>query len=96
MEFDIQRITINTDFIFTATKSGNVEVWSKERFTRVASIKMSLGGHSKITSLVSDVDGGMLYAGSSDGKIKVKSVIENKQNVFSQMMFLLFLHSHLL
>ena len=41
--------------------------------SRVASIKMGSRGHAKITSLVSDMDGGMLYAGSSDGKIQVRS-----------------------
>jgi hypothetical protein len=30
------------------------------------------GGHTKITSLVSDVDGMMLFVGSSDGKIQVR------------------------
>ncbi|XP_024930397.3 putative E3 ubiquitin-protein ligase LIN-1 [Ziziphus jujuba] len=69
--FDIQRIAINNDFIFTTTKCGMIEVWLKERFTRVASIKMGCGGHAKITSLASDMDGEMLFAGSSDGKIQV-------------------------
>ncbi|PON93899.1 E3 ubiquitin ligase [Trema orientale] len=69
--FDIQRIAINNDFIFTGSRCGNIDVWLKERFTRVASIKMSCGGHSKFTSLTSDTDGGMLYAASSDGKIQV-------------------------
>ncbi|XWS67032.1 hypothetical protein CRYUN_Cryun05aG0251500 [Craigia yunnanensis] len=68
--FDIQRIAVNNDFIFTATKCGMIEVWLKELITRVASIKMGSRGHAKITSLVSDMDGGMLYAGSSDGKIQ--------------------------
>ncbi|KAL6295567.1 hypothetical protein ACE6H2_003709 [Prunus campanulata] len=68
---DIQRIAINNDLIFTATKCGVIEVWLKERFTRIASIKMASGGHAKITSLAADMDGGMLFAGSSDGRIQV-------------------------
>lgn len=48
-----------------------IEVWLRERVTRVATIKMNGGGHTKISSLVSDMEGGMLYAGSSDGKIQV-------------------------
>ncbi|XWS59788.1 hypothetical protein CRYUN_Cryun08bG0151600 [Craigia yunnanensis] len=69
--FDIQRIAVNIDFIFTATKYGIIEVWLRERVSRVASIKMgSSRGLAKITSLVSDMDGGMLYAGSSDGRIQ--------------------------
>lgn len=69
---DIQRIAINNDLIFTATKCGVIEVWLKERFTRIASIKMACGGHAKITSLAADMDGGMLFAGSSDGRIQVR------------------------
>ncbi|KAM0972721.1 hypothetical protein ACFX13_016402 [Malus domestica] len=68
---DIQRITINNDLIFTASKCGTIEVWLKERFTRIASFRMVNGGHAKITSLAADMDGGMLYAGSSDGRIQV-------------------------
>lgn len=70
---DIQCITVNNDFIFTATRFGTIEVWLKERVTRVASIKMGSGGNAKITCLTSDKDGQMLFAGSSDGKIQVKS-----------------------
>ncbi|KAJ1435771.1 Zinc finger, RING/FYVE/PHD-type [Sesbania bispinosa] len=67
---DIHRIAINSDFIFAGTKFGTIEVWLKDKLTRVASIKMA-GGHTKITSLVSDADGMMLFVGSSDGKIQV-------------------------
>ncbi|GMJ08460.1 hypothetical protein HRI_004515200 [Hibiscus trionum] len=68
--FDIQRIAVNNEFIFTATKLGMIEVWLKERVCRVGSIKMKSKGHAKITSLLSDIDGGMLYAASSEGKIQ--------------------------
>ncbi|PWA53627.1 E3 ubiquitin-protein ligase LIN-1 [Artemisia annua] len=63
--FDIQLLSVNNDFIFGATKSGTIEVWLKERLTKVASIK-----NAKITSLASDADGEMLFAGSSDGRIQ--------------------------
>lgn len=63
-------MAINSDFIFTGTKYGTIEVWAKDKLSRVASIKMA-GGHTKITSLVSDADGVMLFVGSSDGKIQV-------------------------
>ncbi|KAK1389806.1 hypothetical protein POM88_017984 [Heracleum sosnowskyi] len=70
--FSIQCITVNNDFIFTATRFGTIEAWLKERVTRVASIKMGSGGNAKITCLTSDKDGQMLFAASSDGKIQVK------------------------
>ncbi|KAI4346167.1 hypothetical protein L6164_013240 [Bauhinia variegata] len=67
---DIHRIAINGDFIFSGTKCGTIEIWLKEKFTRVATIKMA-SGHPKITSLALVADGGMLFVGSSDGKIQV-------------------------
>ncbi|CAM8926126.1 unnamed protein product [Rhodiola kirilowii] len=67
---DIQQLSINSDYIFTSTKCGIIEVWLKERVARVASIKVG-GGNAKVTSMVSDRHGEMLYAGSSDGKIQV-------------------------
>ncbi|XP_048226938.1 putative E3 ubiquitin-protein ligase LIN-1 isoform X2 [Ricinus communis] len=67
---DISHIVGNNEFIFTATKCGVIEVWLKESVTKVASIKVNGGGHAKITSVALDVDGGMLYVGSSNGKIQ--------------------------
>lgn len=69
--FDIQQMSMSNDFIFTATRCGIVEVWLRYRVTRIASIKMAFGGHHKVTSLVSETDGGMLFAGSSGGRLQV-------------------------
>uniref|UniRef100_A0A7N0ZY33 Uncharacterized protein n=1 Tax=Kalanchoe fedtschenkoi TaxID=63787 RepID=A0A7N0ZY33_KALFE len=66
---DIQQVSINNDYIFTSTKCGIIEVWLKERASKVASIKVG-GGNAKITAMVADGHGEMLYAGSSDGKIQ--------------------------
>ncbi|XP_059637708.1 putative E3 ubiquitin-protein ligase LIN-1 [Cornus florida] len=68
--FDIHCVAVNNDFIFTATRCGIIEVWLKEKVTRIASFKMGGGGHAKLTSLTADMDGEMLFAGSSDGKIQ--------------------------
>ncbi|KAG5611922.1 hypothetical protein H5410_023203 [Solanum commersonii] len=68
---DIQRLAVNNDLIFSATKSGNIEVWLQERVTKMTCIKMKSGGQSKITSLAVDKDGEMIFAGSIDGKIQV-------------------------
>lgn len=71
--FDIQRIAVNSDFIYTATKCGFIDVWVKEKVRKVASIKMAGGGHAKITSLTSDINELMLFAASSDGRIQVST-----------------------
>ncbi|CAN1314982.1 Putative E3 ubiquitin-protein ligase LIN [Linum perenne] len=73
--FDVKHIAVNNDFIITVTKWGVVEVWLKERVSKVACIRMSGSGNTKVSCLTTDADGGMLYAGSSDGKIQVSLII---------------------
>nr|XP_043619326.1 putative E3 ubiquitin-protein ligase LIN-1 [Erigeron canadensis] len=69
--YDIQYLAVNNDFIFGATRNGTIEVWLKERLTKVVSMKMgSSSGFTKFTSLASDYEGEMLFAGTSDGKIQ--------------------------
>ncbi|KAL2468241.1 Transducin/WD40 repeat-like superfamily protein [Forsythia ovata] len=72
--FDIQRMTVNSDFLFTATKFGIIEVWLKERMTKIAYIKTGCGGNAKIMSLATDNEGQRLFAGSSDGKLQAWSL----------------------
>lgn len=69
--FDIHCIAVNNDFVFTGTKCGIIEVWLRERFTRVSALKVHGGGNTKIKSIASDSDGEMVFAGTSDGKIQV-------------------------
>lgn len=71
---DIQRLAVNNDFIFFATKSGNIEVWQQERVAKMTSIKMRSVGQSRTTSLAVDKDGEMIFTGSTDGKIQVKCI----------------------
>ena len=69
---DIHCKAVNNDLIFIATKSGIIEVWLKIRVTRFASIR-SGGGHMRITSLTSDANGEMLFAGSTEDRIQVRT-----------------------
>lgn len=71
-------MAINNDFMFTATKFGIIEVWLRERVRKATSIKTA---HAKITSLTSDMDETMLFAGSYDGKIQVRT--KNKHNLMT-------------
>ncbi|KAL0912612.1 hypothetical protein M5K25_018596 [Dendrobium thyrsiflorum] len=68
---DIYSISANDDFVFTGTKNGFIEVWMKDRLIRIGYLKVGNTGNTKVTSLVSDSEGEMLFSGSSDGKIKV-------------------------
>ncbi|KAK9165179.1 hypothetical protein Scep_000370 [Stephania cephalantha] len=68
--FDVHCIAVGNDFVFNGTKCGIIDVYLRERFTKVASIRMNGGGNTRITSLTLDSDGEMLFAGSVDGKIQ--------------------------
>ncbi|OVA06309.1 WD40 repeat [Macleaya cordata] len=69
--FDIHSIAVNNEFVFTGTKCGIIDICLRERLIRVASIKLGGGVlNSKVTCLISDSDGEMLFAGSSHGKIQ--------------------------
>lgn len=68
---DIQQVMVNTDFIFLAMKCGTIEVWQKERATKIASLKLRSSGNTRITSLTPDKDGEMIFVGCSDGRIQV-------------------------
>ncbi|KAF5181995.1 hypothetical protein FRX31_028418 [Thalictrum thalictroides] len=68
---DIYCIVVNNDFVFPGTKCGTIDVCLRERLIRVSSLRISGAGNTRVTSLISDSDGDMLFAGSSDGKIQV-------------------------
>ncbi|XP_020527492.1 putative E3 ubiquitin-protein ligase LIN-1 isoform X1 [Amborella trichopoda] len=68
--FDIYSIAVNDELIFTGTKCGVIEIWLRERFLRVGSLKVGVNGNAKVTCLAADPDGDMLFATSSDGKIQ--------------------------
>ncbi|CAI0382690.1 unnamed protein product [Linum tenue] len=57
--FDVKHITVNNDFIITASKWGVIEVWLKERVTKIASMRTNGGGNAKVSCLTTDSDGGM-------------------------------------
>ncbi|PIA57254.1 hypothetical protein AQUCO_00600175v1 [Aquilegia coerulea] len=67
---DIHCIAVNNDFVFTGSKCGTIDVCLRERLVRVGSLRISGAGNTRVTSLISDLDGDMLFAGSSDSKIK--------------------------
>ena len=67
-------MAVSTDLLFTASRLGMIiEVLSKEKYTKIGSVKLGSanGSHTKITYLTTDDDGGLLFVGTSGGKIQV-------------------------
>ncbi|XP_022937096.1 putative E3 ubiquitin-protein ligase LIN-1 isoform X1 [Cucurbita moschata] len=76
---DIHHMAVSTDLLFTASRLGMIiEVLSKEKYTKIGSLKLgsASGSHAKITYLTTDDDGGLLFVGTSGGKIQVWGLTE--------------------
>lgn len=68
---DIHYIAVNNDFVFSGTKYGIIDVYLRGRLVHIGSLRISTVVNTRATSLVSDLDGDMLFASSSDGKVQV-------------------------
>ncbi|KAI3935032.1 hypothetical protein MKW98_009951 [Papaver atlanticum] len=66
---DIRSMAISSELIYLGCKTGTVEIWCKEKHTRVESLQT--GTNTKIISMAIDSDEELLVLGTSDGKIQV-------------------------
>lgn len=74
MQAEVRCIAVNNDFIFLGSKSGIIEVWSRERLARRGSLNAGGGGNNRVTCLAVDKDGEVLFSGSQDGRIQAWSL----------------------
>ncbi|MCL7039067.1 hypothetical protein MKW94_023270 [Papaver nudicaule] len=66
---DVRSMAISSELIYLGCKTGVVEVWCKEKHTRVESLQT--GTNTKVISMAIDNDADLLVLGTSDGKIQV-------------------------
>ncbi|KAJ0989244.1 hypothetical protein J5N97_007600 [Dioscorea zingiberensis] len=65
---EVRSMFISTEFIYLGCKMGIVEVWSREKLTRISTLQC--GTSSKILCMAADGDGELLVVGTSDGRIQ--------------------------
>ncbi|KAM0944405.1 putative transcription factor WD40-like family [Dioscorea sansibarensis] len=65
---EVRLMFISTEFIYLGCKMGIVEVWSREKLTKISTLQC--GTSSKILCMAVDGDGELLVVGTSDGRIQ--------------------------
>ena len=69
---DVRSIAISTDLIYVGCKTGLVDIWSKEKLTRIGSLQTKT--YSKVQCMALDGEGEVLIVGTSDGRIQVSDL----------------------
>lgn len=65
---EVRSIAISTELIYLGCKMGVVEIWSREKLTRVGTLQTATSG--KVQTMAVDDDAGTLVIGTSDGRIQ--------------------------
>ncbi|OVA08576.1 WD40 repeat [Macleaya cordata] len=66
---EIRAMAVSSELIYLGCKMGTVEIWCKEKHTRVETLQT--GTHGKVISMAIDSDEEVLLVGTSDGRIQV-------------------------
>lgn len=65
---EVRSMATSTELIYLGGKAGTIEIWSKEKLSRVGAIQT--GTNSKVQCMALDGDGEILVLGTSDGRIQ--------------------------
>ncbi|XP_073000481.1 putative E3 ubiquitin-protein ligase LIN [Typha latifolia] len=65
---EVRSMVISTELIYLGCKAGVVEIWSKEKHTRIGALQT--GTNCKVQCMAVDSNGEVLIIGTSDGRIQ--------------------------
>ncbi|XP_020097769.1 putative E3 ubiquitin-protein ligase LIN-1 [Ananas comosus] len=65
---EVRSMVISAELIYLGSKVGVVEIWSKEKLTKIGALQ--IGTNSRVQCMALDADGEVLVVGTSDGKIQ--------------------------
>lgn len=65
---EVRSMAISTELIYLGSKTGVVEIWSKDKITRVGTLQTDT--NCRIQCMAVDADAELLIVGTSDGKIQ--------------------------
>lgn len=68
---EVRSMVISAELIYLGSKVGVVEIWSKEKLTKIGALQ--IGTNSRVQCMALDADGEILVVGTSDGKIQVRN-----------------------
>ncbi|KAG1335071.1 RING-type E3 ubiquitin transferase [Cocos nucifera] len=74
---EVRSMVISTELIYLGSKTGVVEIWSKNKLTRVGTLQT--GTNLKVQCMAVDADAELLIVGTSDGNIQdyIPTVFDN-------------------
>ncbi|KAK1266062.1 putative E3 ubiquitin-protein ligase LIN-1 [Acorus gramineus] len=65
---EVRSMTISTELIYLGSKMGAIEIWSRDKLSRVGTLQT--GTNAKVLCMAVDDDGELLVIGTSDGRIQ--------------------------
>lgn len=69
---EVRSIAVSSELIYLGCKGGTVEIWCKEKLTRVDTLQ--IGSTARINSVAIDAGEEFLVVGTADGQIQVLSL----------------------
>ncbi|XP_042429376.1 putative E3 ubiquitin-protein ligase LIN isoform X1 [Zingiber officinale] len=66
---EVRAMAISKELIYLGSKTGTLEIWSKEKHTAVGALQM--GTNCRVQCIDVDEEGEMLVIGTSDGRLQV-------------------------
>ncbi|GJN38208.1 hypothetical protein PR202_gb27230 [Eleusine coracana subsp. coracana] len=67
---EARSLVVSADLIYLGSRNGVVEIWSREKLTRIGSLQAG-GPSCRVQCMAADGDGDVLVVGTSDGRIQV-------------------------
>jgi len=68
---EARSLVVSADLIYLGSRNGAVEIWSREKLTRIGTLQAG-GPSCRVQCMAVDGDGDVLVVGTSDGRIQVK------------------------
>lgn len=69
---EVRSIAVSSDLIYTGCKTGIIDIWSKEKLTRIGTLQTR--AYTRVQCMALDGDGEVLVVGTSDGRIQVNKL----------------------
>ncbi|CAL4959147.1 unnamed protein product [Urochloa decumbens] len=66
---EARSLVVSTDLIYVGSRNGAVEIWSREKLTRIGTLQAG-GPGCRVQCMAVDGDGDVLVVGTSDGRIQ--------------------------
>uniref|UniRef100_A0A0D9UYS1 RING-type E3 ubiquitin transferase n=1 Tax=Leersia perrieri TaxID=77586 RepID=A0A0D9UYS1_9ORYZ len=66
---EVRSLVVSSDLVYLGSRTGIVEIWSREKLTRIGALQAG-GAGCRVQCMAVDGDGDVLVVGTSDGRIQ--------------------------